>query len=178
MKKREYCIRSIRSRLPYMSEKELDMLMGFTSGLTRGGPMSEAEYLRPVLSEAEQRNADCAYRLMEAVRNAIYGWYDTPSCYITREGTPPPPGAKVIGEQHGELAVMDIAAMLEVFHAAGWRRVKRSDMLDGLETAGFILPRNRNPRTATMCGKRREVVYVPMVLLQDSKPSKEANANV
>lgn len=171
MEKREYCIRFIRSRLPYMSGKELDMLMGFTRGLTRGEPMSEAEYLRPVLSEAEQRNADCAYRLMEAVRNAIYGWYDTPSCCITREGTPPPPGAKVIGEQHGELAVLDVASMMEVYREAGWRRVKRSDMLEGLETAGFILPRNRNPRTVTMCGRRREVVYVPMILLQEYAPS-------
>ena len=66
MEKREKCIRFIRSRLPYMDEKELDFLMGFTRGVTGTMPSSDAEYLRPVLSEAEQRNADSAYRLMEA----------------------------------------------------------------------------------------------------------------
>lgn len=178
MEKREYCIRFIRSRLPYMDEKELDFLLGFTRGLTGQMPLSEAEYLRPVLSVAEQRNADSAYRLMEAVRDALFGRNGAPACCITEEGTTPPPGAKVIGERHGELVSMDFSAMMELYRESGWIWVKRSDMLDGLETAGFILPRGRNPRTVIMGGKRREVVYMPMVLLQDSKPSKEVNGNV
>ena len=178
MEKREYCIRFIRSRLPYMDEKELDFLLGFTSGLTVQIHLSEAEYLRPVLSDAEQKNADSAYRLMDAVRDALFGRNGATACYITGEGTAPQPGTKAIGERHGELAWLDVAALMDVYREAGWKRVKRSDMLDGLETAGLILPRDRNPRTATMGGKRREVVYVPMVLLQDSKPSKEATGNV
>lgn len=180
MEKREYCIRFIRSRLPYMDEKELDFLLGFTRGLIRKAnyPFSFAEYLRPVLSVAEQRNVDSAYRLMEAVKDAIFGRSSAPACCITEEGTTPPPGAKVIGERHGELISMDFSAMMELYRESGWIWVKRSEMLEGLETAGFILPRGRNPRTARMGGKRREVVYVPMVLLQDSKPSKEVSGNV
>lgn len=177
MEKREYCIRFIRSRLPYMGEKELDFLLGFTRGLTGQMPLSEAEYLRPVLSVAEQRNADSAYRLMEAVRDALFGRNGAPACCITEEGITPPPGAKVIGERHGELVSMDFSAMMELYRESGWIWVKRSDMLEGLETAGFILPRGRNPRTVTMCGKRREVVYVPMVLLQESDPCKEVGGN-
>lgn len=178
MEKREYCIRFIRSRLPYMDEKELDFLLGFTRGLTGQIHLSEAEYMRPVLSVAEQRNADSAYRLMEAVRDAISGRNGAPAYCITEEGTTPPPGAKVIGERRWELVLMDFSAMMELYRESGWIWVKRSDMMEGLETAGFILPRDRNPRTATMGGKRREVVYVPMVLLQDSKPNKEATGNV
>lgn len=173
MDKREHCIRFIRSRLPYMSEKELDFLKGFAHGLNHEGDLSEAEYMRPVLSEAEQRNADSAYRLIETVRDALAGQDGSPACCITEEGTTLPPGEKVIGERHGELVVMDISAMMELYREAGWRRVKRSDMLDGLETSGFILPRCRNPKTATICGKRAEVVYVPMILLQESAPSEE-----
>lgn len=171
MEKREYCIRFIRSRLPYMGEKELDFLLGFTRGLNHEAPFSEAEYLRPVLSVAEQRNADSAYRLMEAVRDALSGRNGATACCITEEGTTPPPGARIIGKQRGEIAVLDVAAMMDVYREAGWTWVKRSDMLEGLETAGFILPRGRYPRTATMGGKRREVVYVPMVLLQESEPN-------
>lgn len=171
MEKREYSIRFIRSRLPYMDEKELDFLLGFTRGLTGKMPFSEAEYLRPVLSVAEQRNVDSAYRLMEAVKDAIFGRSSAPACCITEEGTTPPPGAKVIGERSGEFAVLDVAAAVELYRAVGWKRVKRSDMLEGLETAGFILPRGRNPRTATVGGKRREVVYVPMALLVEAAPN-------
>ena len=171
MEKREYCIRFIRSRLPYMGEKELDFLLGFTRGLNHEAPFSEAEYLRPVLSVAEQRNADSAYRLMEAVRDALFGRNGAPTCCITEEGTTPPPGARSIGERHGELVLMDFSAMMELYRESGWIWVKRSDMLEGLETAGFILPRSRTPRTATMGGKRREVVYVPATLLQESEPN-------
>ena len=171
MEKREYCIRFIRYRLPYMGEKELDFLLGFTRGLNHEAPFSEAEYLRPVLSVAEQRNADSAYRLMEAVRNALSGRNGSPTCCIAEEGKAQVPGARCIGDRRGELAVLDVAAMMDVYREAGWRRGKRSDMLEGLETAGFILPRGRNPRTATMGGKRVEVVYVPMVLLQESEPN-------
>lgn len=171
MEKREKCIRFIRSRLPYMDEKELDFLMGFTRGVTGTMPSSDAEYLRPVLSEAEQRNADSAYRLMEAVRDALTGRNDTPSFCITGEGTTPPPGAKVIGERRGEIAVLSVAALMDVCREAGWTLGKRSDMLEGMETAGFILPRDRNPRTATIGAKRLEVVYVPIVLLQKAGQS-------
>lgn len=67
--------------------------------------------------------------------------------------------------------MLDIAAAMELYRAEGWKRVNRSDMLEGLETAGFILPRDRNPRTATVGGKRREVVCVPMILLQECSSS-------
>ena len=177
MEKREYCIRFIRSRLPYMGEKELDFLLGFTRGLNHKAPFSEAEYLRPVLSEAEQRNADSAYRLMESVRDALSGRGGFQACCIVEEGKAPESGVKAIGEQRGELAVLDVAALMDVYREAGWTRVKRSDMLEGLETAGFILPRGRNPRTATMAGKRREVVYVPIVLLQKSEPNETPAIN-
>lgn len=172
MEKREYCIRFIRSRLPYMGEQELDFLLGFTRGVTGQTPSSDAEYLRPVLSAAEQRNADSAYRLMEAVRDALFGRKGATACCITEEGTTPTPGAKVIGERHGELVSMDFSAMMELYRESGWIWVKRSEMLEGLETAGFILPRCRNSRTATIGGKQREVVYMPMVLLQEFEPSR------
>lgn len=180
MEKREYCIRFIRSRLPYMGEKELDFLLGFTRGICRdsaGTIISKAEYLRPVLSETGQRNADSAYSLMETVRDSLSGRNGSTACCIAEEGKAQEPGVKVIGERRGELAVMDFPAMMELFSAEGLTRVKRSDMLDGMETAGFILPRDRNPRTATIGGKRREVVYVPMDLLQESEPCKEVGDN-
>lgn len=171
MDNREHCIRFIRSRLPYMSERELGFLMGFTRGLSKNATSSEAEYMRPVLPEAKQRNVDCAYRLMESVRDALAGRNGYPACCITEEGETPEPGELVIGERLGELAVIDIAAAMYVYREAGWRRVARLDMLDGLETAGFILPRDRKSRTATIGGKRREVVYVPMALLVEVTPN-------
>lgn len=172
MEKREYCIRFIRSRLPYMGEQELDFLLGFTSGVTGQMPSSDAEYLRPVLSAVEQRNADSACRLMEAVRDALFGRNGAPACCITGDGKAQASGARIIGEQCGELAMLDVSAILDVFHAAGMKRVRRSDMLEGLETAGFILPRDRGHRTATIGGKQREVVYMPIALLHESEPSR------
>ena len=172
MDKRDYCIRFIRSRLHYMSERELDLLMGLTRGLSKNVTSSEVEYTRPVLPETEQRNVDGAYRLMESVRAALTGRNGYPACCITEDGEAPEPGSLVIGERRGELAVIDIAAAMYVYREAGYIRVKRSDMLEGLATAGFILPRNRNPRTATVGGKRCEVVYVPMILLQECSSSK------
>lgn len=117
MEKREHCIRFIRSRIPYMGEKELNFLMGFIRGLNYGAPFSHAEYLRPVLSEAEQRNTDSAYRLMETVRGALAGGNGYTTCCILEGGEAQEHGAMVIGEHRGELPNLIPANIIVIYFA-------------------------------------------------------------
>ena len=79
----------------------------------------------------------------------------------------PAPGSKILGVLCGDVVAIDIKKMLKVFKYTGTTLYSNSDVMDGLEIAGYMLPRADRPKTALIGKTRREVIYIPMSTLQE-----------
>lgn len=149
---REEYIRFIRCKLPYANDRQLGRIASLVRVMEICG-YSPSEQERPVLSEEEQRRQDaatrCIWSVTDAIRDGEYGF--------------DPNGGKVLlGYIDGEVAVLDASEVVCIYKDAGWVHVKRDYLFCGMEDVGFIIPRNRKPKTAIINGKRREVLYVPV----------------
>lgn len=118
---REQYIQDIRSRIVYLPEKGLDMVHGFTRAVSKDGRLSTAEADRPVLTMEQQRCADQATCFMRAVGDALASG-ELP--YSVSDG----------------VVTINVKLAFQAYLAAGWKRVKRTSMIEWLELAGYILP--------------------------------------
>ena len=156
--KREECIRTIRSLLPYADERALERIVSIARCATRHSAFSHAEYARPVLSVEEQERADAAARCVGSICDALLDGE-----YSFEQET----GKVQLGRIDGSIAVLDASEVIWIYKDAGWRHIKRDLLFLGLEEYGFILPRSSRPKTAVINGKRREVLYVPCQKIQE-----------
>lgn len=126
---REDLISDIRARLPYMDTRDLRYVVSFIHGLGCYG-WSDAEFAREVLPLETQRQRDSAYRCM---------------AFIVEEfkGNPP------VGIPAPEVA--------RIWHDAGVVRVKRADLIQWMEDAGYITSRRKS---TTEAGGRVEMLYI------------------
>lgn len=173
MESREECIRSIRSHIPYLNTSELEaikkIMLTFAKNTTKHPRflMSFVEWNKPVLTETEQLKADSALFCMNAMGCAISGRCGFPRYCIIDENEMPAPGSKILGVLRGDVVAIDIKKMLKVFKYTGTTLYSNSDVMDGLEIAGYMLPRADRPKTALIGKTRREVIYIPMSTLQE-----------
>lgn len=126
---REDLISEIRSRLPYMDPRDLRYVVSFIHGLGCYRS-SEAEQAREVLPLEKQQQMDSAYCCM---------------ALIVDEFKENPPTA---------ISAPEVA---RIWHDAGMVRVKRSDLIQWMEDAGYITSRRR---VAAEDGKRVEMLYI------------------
>lgn len=128
---REDLISEIRSRLPYMGICDLRYVVSFIHGLGCCSS-SDAELARDVLPLEEQKQQDFAYRCMALLVDEF-------------KGNPP------TGIPASEVA--------RIWHDAGMVRVKRADLFQWMEDAGYITSRQK---VTTEAGKRVEMLYIPV----------------
>lgn len=128
---REYLISDIRSRLPYMDNRKLGLVCAFLRGL-ECYKSSEIEWAREVLPLEKQKQADFAYHCMSLI---VEEFKENPP-----NGIPAPEVARI-------------------WHDAGGIRVRRADLFQWMEDAGFITSRQK---VTTEGGKRVEVLYIPV----------------
>lgn len=126
---REYLIAEIRSRLPYMGIRELGLVSSFIRGLGCYGS-SDAEWAREVLPLEKQRQLDSAYLYMALIVDEF------------KEN--PPTG----------IPAQEVSRL---WHDSGKVRVKRSDLIQWMEDAGYITSRRK---VTTEDGKRVEMLYI------------------
>lgn len=155
-------IRDIRARLPYMSEKNLEILDGFAFALVRreGYCYSVAEHDRPVLEPEQQEGADRAALCMRTIADALTQTRGVMPAYIEDGDADPATDARCIGWAQGDLVALDVRRMMELWNDAGWKRTARASLIEWMERSGFILPRHHKPKTIMVDGERREVVYL------------------
>lgn len=157
MTEKEGHIRFIRSRLPYMDEENLRFVVNFIRGLSDFTPFpnSPAEWGRPVLSAEDQKKLDNAQLIKEGVEAAVADGF------IIGEA-----GQKILGELHGEAVAVAVSTLSEIMREYHYARIRKADMLEGLEYAGYILPRCCHPKTSTIGNSRKETVYIPMNMIK------------
>lgn len=126
---REYYIANIRSQLPYMSPRDLGLVSSFIRGLGVYGS-SETEWAREVLPLEKQRQQDSAYLCMELIVDEF-------------KGNPPT-----------SIPAPEVA---RIWHDAGRVRVKRADLIQWMEDAGYITSRWK---ATTEAGGRVEMLYI------------------
>lgn len=161
-KTRESCIRNIRSQLPYLSERELQIIESFVRSISSRSShgYSIAEYDRPVLSSEEQECADKAANCLRTLAYALTSTRGATHSCIHKEGVADPLDALVVGWDHGDLVAADVKLLMFLWNEAGWKRVRRASLMEWLERYGYILPRNKHPKTIKVNEERREVVYI------------------
>lgn len=160
MNEREENIRFIRSKLPYMGESDLRLVSEFIRGISSFSsiPISPAEWERHVLSEDEQRKADNAQRVMDAVKENIKsGEYA-----IIEEGGQASDGANILGERHGDTVAVSLSALAKIHNEIWYSRLTKAAIAEALEASGVILPRSEYLKFATIGGFRKESVYIPV----------------
>jgi len=113
-----------------MDPRDLRYVVSFIWGLGCCGS-SEAELAREVLPLKKQRQLDFAYRCMTL---------------IVDEFKENPPTA------------IPVQAVARIWHDAGMVRVKRADLIQWMEDAGYITSRRK---VTTEDGKRVEMLYIP-----------------
>ena len=161
-KTRSDLIRDIRARLPYLSEKSLDLVDGFIRGLGHweSNGYSVAEHDRPVLEPEQQEGADQAALCMRTIADSLTMTRGLTPGYIEDGDTDPAADARCIGWAQGDLIVLDVRRMMELWNDAGWKRTARAYLIEWMERSGFIIPRHHKPKTIMMDGERREVIYI------------------
>lgn len=159
MNAREENIRYIRSSLPYMREKDLGYVTGFIRSISKFSSfsISQAEWEQPVLSEAEQRKADNAQLVMDAVKENIKAG----SYAIIEEGGQAADGVNVLGERHGDTVALSLGALAKINNEIWAYRLTKTAIAEALEASGIILPRSECPKSAIIMGSRKEAVYIP-----------------
>lgn len=165
-KSREEYIRSIRAAIPYMSLDDLSLVDCCIRNCGVHG-FSTAEYDRSVRSLEKEHEADLATDCMRAI-----GWSlsnDTrglPLCFLQKEGG----GQNATGIQLGiiidDMVTLDARKVGQLYREAGWQRVKQATLWAWMEEMEYILPRSKYPKTATINGEKREVLYMPVKRLK------------
>jgi len=128
---REDLISEIRARILYMDPPDLRLVVSVIRGMGCYGS-SEAEQAREVLPLEKQRQLDFAYRCMTLIVDEFKGNPPT--------GIPAPEVARI-------------------WNDAGMMRVKRADLIQWMEDAGYIASRRK---VTTEAGKRVEMLYIPV----------------
>lgn len=166
-KTRESCIRNIRSQLPYLSERELQIIESFVRSISSRSShgYSAAEHDRPVLEPEDQKGADCATICMRTIADALIGSGSITPSYIEGMDTDLE-GAVLLGWDQGDLVAVDTRQMMTLWNEAGWVRTGRAYIVEWMERSGFILPRHLKPKTIMVDGSRREIVYIFKATLQ------------
>lgn len=164
MADREFYISYIRSLLPYMSERHLEITRGFLDGLCGGyrADWSMAERDRPVLTMEEQRQADQATHAMRSIGLSICPDMCGEFCITGRDAVT----ADAIGFLDDDVIVMDVKKIVEAWKQNSEKRIKKDTLLQYMEKAGYVLPRKKKHKTIVVNGERREVVYVPVTKLR------------
>lgn len=157
---RKFNISYIRSLLPYMSEKDLEITRHFLDGLCGGyrADWSMAEKDRPVLTVEEQRKADKATHAMRSIGFSICPEMCGSFCITDRKDVTD----DAIGFIDGDVIVMDTRKIMEAWRENTSERIKRDSLMQLMEDAGYIIPRKKKRQTIVVNGKRREVVRVPI----------------
>ena len=121
---------------------------------------SIAEHDRPVLSNEEQQCADQAANCLRTLAYALTGSRGVTHSCIHEDGVEDPADTLVVGWDNGDLVATDVKLLMLLWNEAGWKRVKRASLMEWLERYGYILPRNKRPKTIKVNEERREVVYI------------------
>ncbi len=140
---REDLISNIRAYLPYMDTRDLRYVVSFIHGLGCDG-FSDAERAREVLPQEKQRQRDFAYRCMTLI---------------------------VEGDlQTGDPIVIQAPEVARIWHDSGMIRVKRADLIQWMEDAGYITSRRK---VTTEAGKRVEMLYISVEKFNQIRAAEE-----
>ncbi len=143
---REDLISNIRACLPYMDTRDLRYVVSFIHGLGCDG-FSDAEWVREVLPQEKQRQRDFAYRCMTLIVEDRKGDLQT-----------------------GDPIVIQAPEVARIWHDAGMIRVKRADLIQWMEDAGYITSRRKG---TTEAGKRVEMLYISVEKFNQVRAAEE-----
>jgi len=167
MDNRTHYIRSIRSALPYLPDRELDCIHATVAAVMkrRKFDISAAELRREVLTPERQQMADTASDVMASIGFAISAEFQMGYCF-REAGSAAASPLRVIGECSGAEVILDARLVAQAYREAWCKRVKRDTLFRMLEEFGHIIPRPERPRKALFDGEMREVLYTTAAQLR------------